>query len=173
MDLAKLIKEKRKAKGYTQMKLAILANVSLPTIQNLELGKGNPTLELLKKIGNPLNYSFQYISQEPQWAILENCGLPVYLTSGKKEKSTQVKITPLELASQLNLAIHACTQKHMEERLKEAVAALSWAIQHYYPTYYSYCLESRETETLLEKYPLKGRILKLMKMASSGISHIL
>ncbi len=170
MDMAKLIKEKRKAKGYTQMKLAILANVSLPTIQNLELGKGNPTLELLKKIGSPLNTSFQYISQEPEWALLEKYGLPIHLVSEKKEK---IKITPLELAIQLRLAIHLCTQKQEEERLKEAVAALTWAIHHYYPTYYSYCLENKETKLLLTHYPLKGRILKLMKMASSGLSRIL
>lgn len=170
MDLRSLIKEKRRLMGYTQMKLAVLAKVSLPTIQNLELGKGNPTLELLKKIGKPLNYSFQYTSQEPQWALLEHCGLPIH---PEQEKWAKTKITPLELAFQLKLAIHFCEQKKTEERLKEAVVSLIWAIQHHYPTYYAYCLESAETKTLLIKYPLKGRILKLMKMASSGLSHIL
>ena|SRR3989338_6913916 len=169
MNVSSWIKEKRKAMGYTQMKLATLAGVSLPTIQNLELGKGNPTLEILKKIGVSLNTSFQWTSQEPQWELLEKCGLPIHLVSSKDK----TKITPFELAAQLKLAIHLCTQKHIEERLKEAVAALTWAIQHYYPTYYSYCLESRETKSLLEKYPLKGRISKLMKLAASGIAGIL
>ena len=170
MNVSSWIKEKRKAMGYTQMKLATLAGVSLPTIQNLELGKGNPTLEVLKKIGSSLNTSFQWTSQEPNWTLLESCGLPIHL---KQEKRSKTNITPLELASQLKLAIHFCEQKKIEERLKESVAALLWAIQHYYPTYYSYCLGGKETEVLLTQYPLKKRILKLMKIASSGISRIL
>ncbi|MBI3018819.1 MAG: hypothetical protein HYY61_02895, partial [Deltaproteobacteria bacterium] len=142
----------------------------LPTIQNLELGKGNPTLELLEKIGGTLNTSFQYVSQEPNWALLEQCGLPIY---PEQEKWAKTKVIPLELAFQLRLAIHFCEKKKTEERLKEALASLIWAIQHHYPTYYSYCLESAETKIFLMKYPLKGRILKLMKMASSGLSRIL
>src|SRR3989344_3325283 len=159
MRIGSLIKEQRKVRVYTKMKLAVLAGVSLPTIQNLESGKGNPTLELLEKIGGPLNTSFEYVSQEPNWGLLEQCGLPISL---KQEKRAKTKVTPLELASQLKLAIHFCEHKKTEERLKEALASLTWAIQHHYPTYYSYCLESTETKTLFMKYPLKGRLLKLM-----------
>ena len=49
----------RKAKGYTQEKLAELMNVSRPTISHWENGRALPDLELLGQLSQVLEYDFQ------------------------------------------------------------------------------------------------------------------
>ncbi len=48
--LPKEIKNLRTAQGYTQRELAEKAGVSLPTIQNIEGGRANPSLSNIEKI---------------------------------------------------------------------------------------------------------------------------
>lgn len=48
----------RKAKGYTQEKLAELMNVSRPTISHWENGRALPDLELLGQLSQVLEYDF-------------------------------------------------------------------------------------------------------------------
>ena len=49
----------RKAKGYTQEKLAELMNVSRPPISHWENGRALPDLELLGQLSQVLEYDFQ------------------------------------------------------------------------------------------------------------------
>ena len=53
--LLKEIKNLRTAQGYTQHELAEKAGVSLPTIQNIEGGRANPSLSNIEKILGALN----------------------------------------------------------------------------------------------------------------------
>lgn len=53
--LPKDIKSLRTAQGYTQYELAEKAGVSLPTIQNIEGGRANPSLSNIEKILGALN----------------------------------------------------------------------------------------------------------------------
>ena len=48
------IKERRKVLDVTQETLAEIAGVGLRTLKQFESGKGNPTLETLKKISDAL-----------------------------------------------------------------------------------------------------------------------
>lgn len=55
-NIAKTVKRLREKMGFSQEKLARLADVSNNTIINIETGKqGNPTIETLKKISKALN----------------------------------------------------------------------------------------------------------------------
>lgn len=49
------VRELRTQRGLTQFQLAQLSGVSLPTIQNIEALKANPSISILEKIFNSLN----------------------------------------------------------------------------------------------------------------------
>lgn len=58
--IAKNIRKLRQEKGISQDKLSKLANLSLNTIVNIELGKNpNPTIETLEKIAKALGVSIE------------------------------------------------------------------------------------------------------------------
>ena len=53
--LAKMVKQLREQKGWSQEKLARIADISNNTITNIEVGNQlNPTIETLKKIAKAL-----------------------------------------------------------------------------------------------------------------------
>ncbi len=171
MDIEILLKARRKALGLTQMQLAIQAGVSLPTIQNLEAKKGNPTIGLLEKISTVLGYSLEVVSNEPDWGLLQRAGLPFETEEGGGEGMPSKR----DLAQHLFRAVDYL-MKHPSskiDRLKEATAALIWAIEHYYRTFYLYNLKDPKIDLFLEKNPMQGRILKLMRIAVSDLSKIL
>lgn len=172
MRAGNLLKIKRKQAQYTQMKLAIKAGVSLPTIQNIEMDKANPTVHLLEKICAPLNLSVELISNEPDWVLLEQCGLPISVEERSLVSLVKEKPSPQNLAHHLLLAIEYI-EKQKDPRWKEAVSALLWAIHHHYYNYYLYCLDNPKTDKFLKNHPLSGRIIKLMRIASSKLSKII
>lgn len=47
----------RKELGLSQVTLAELSEVSLPTIQKIESGQSNPTLDVMLRIGNSLGFT--------------------------------------------------------------------------------------------------------------------
>lgn len=55
------IREARERKHLSQMKLAILAKVSLITISNMESGKSSPNLKNIVKISRVLGVSIDYL----------------------------------------------------------------------------------------------------------------
>lgn len=53
-DIGKMIQERRNELELKQQDLAEMANVTIKTIYAIENNKGNPTIEVLKKILNVL-----------------------------------------------------------------------------------------------------------------------
>lgn len=49
-DLGKMIQERRNELALNQKDLAEMANVTIKTIYSIENNKGNPTIEVLKKV---------------------------------------------------------------------------------------------------------------------------
>lgn len=172
MKTLNLIKLKRQEKGLTQMGLAVQAGVSLPTVQNLESGKGNPTLSLLEKIYMPLSCTIQHCSSEPDWSLLKKCGLP--LEGIETKKISAPTLTHADLAKHLNLAItYTLRTSKLDKRLMESLSAMVWAIYEYYPSFHQYCLDTKSTQSLMQKNPLSGRIIKLRRMTLDRLSKIL
>jgi transcriptional regulator with XRE-family HTH domain len=171
MQIGPLIKTQRHKKKLTQMQLAVQAKVSLPTIQNLESGKGNPTLSLLTKVCAPLDLSIEPSSEEPDWGLLVRCGLP--LGGSPLDASTKISSTPLtpqRLAEHIHKALKSV---RIKKRIQEALASFIWAIQKEYASFYAYSLATPQVEAFLKKHPLKGRIIKLKRMTSERLSFIL
>lgn len=58
--LAKMVKQLREQKGWSQEKLARIADISNNTITNIEVGSQlNPTIETLKKIAKALEINIK------------------------------------------------------------------------------------------------------------------
>lgn len=50
MDIAQIMKSRRKVLGISQQDLSEMAAVSLATIKDIERGQGNPSLSTVQKI---------------------------------------------------------------------------------------------------------------------------
>ena len=61
INLAELIKERRKVLNVTQETLADLADVGLRTLKEFESGKGNPTLSTLQKLCDVLGFEIKFV----------------------------------------------------------------------------------------------------------------
>lgn len=57
MDVGKRIIELREKKGISSNKLANMAGIAQSYLRNVELGKTNPTIEMLEYICDTLNIS--------------------------------------------------------------------------------------------------------------------
>ncbi len=53
-QLGEALRKRRKILGVTQATLADLSDVGLHSISDIESGKGNPTIEVVKKLFAPL-----------------------------------------------------------------------------------------------------------------------
>ncbi len=60
-NIVETLKKRRIRLQVTQETLALLTGVSLRTIKQLEVGKGNPTLETIQKLANALGLELQLI----------------------------------------------------------------------------------------------------------------
>lgn len=73
--LGKRIKEIRKRHGYTQEKLAELADIEIPSLSNIENAKNYPNSETLEKLCNALSLSpyelFMFDYYKPHEVILD------------------------------------------------------------------------------------------------------
>ncbi len=59
-ELGKVLKNRRKELRITQPHLAELANISVNTLYKLERGQGNPSLEVLSKLGDVLGMALTF-----------------------------------------------------------------------------------------------------------------
>lgn len=59
--LSERLKECRKAKGYTQIEVATLCDITEKTYQNYELMTREPKLEILIRIADLYNVSLDYL----------------------------------------------------------------------------------------------------------------
>lgn len=59
VEIGTIIKKRRELLGVLQPRLAAIAGVSVRTIQLVEMGKGNPSLETLLKLTEPLGLQLQ------------------------------------------------------------------------------------------------------------------
>lgn len=64
-NIGETIRKRRELLGLLQPQLASISGVSTRTIQLVELGKGNPSLDTLNKIADPLGLRINLSLKEP------------------------------------------------------------------------------------------------------------
>lgn len=165
---ANLIRSRRLALGVSQVKLSALSGVSLPTIQNIEMNKANPSYATLESLCEILKLNLSIEAQPANLELLASAGLPL-----NSDVSTQTKSSAKELREELiKLCLSLQTGK-LEERLKEATVALLTAIHSHYPNWYAAHLSSIPAVTKLLSNAPSGRIIKLSRIAKEKVSKIL
>jgi transcriptional regulator with XRE-family HTH domain len=80
-ELSILIKSRRNLFGLSQVALAQASRISLPTIQNLEAGKGNPSLLILEPLLAALGMKLEVTHCPTNWDLLANLGVPIFSQS--------------------------------------------------------------------------------------------
>jgi transcriptional regulator with XRE-family HTH domain len=65
MRLGEKLRERREVLGLLQAQLSTLSGVSTRTIQLVEQGKGNPSLETLVQLTDPLGLRLDFLLKEP------------------------------------------------------------------------------------------------------------
>lgn len=64
-NIGEVLRKRREVLGLLQTQLASISGVSTRTIQLVELGKANPSLETLIKIADPLGLQINLMLKEP------------------------------------------------------------------------------------------------------------
>ncbi|HEY0680416.1 MAG TPA: helix-turn-helix domain-containing protein [Chitinophagaceae bacterium] len=64
-EIGKTIRKRRELLGLLQPQLASISGISTRTIQLVEMGKANPSLETLIKLVDPLGLSIKLLLKEP------------------------------------------------------------------------------------------------------------
>ena len=65
INIGETIRKRRELLGLLQPQLASISGVSTRTIQLVEMGKGNPSLETLIKIADPLGLRINLSLKDP------------------------------------------------------------------------------------------------------------
>jgi transcriptional regulator with XRE-family HTH domain len=121
------IRLRRQALGLTQVELAQAAGVSLPTLQTLEAGRSNPSIETLRSLARELGLQVQLSPRSCQWERLVELGLP--LASLGPSKAHVWSTDELVRETRLALLEEPPTPRH-----RDALVGLLLAISEHFPS---------------------------------------
>ena len=157
-----LFKKKRKELGFSQVRLAANANVALPTVQNLEAAKGNPSIDVLSKTLDAIGYEMKIVPRLPDWDLLFSLGVPLMEKKHYSRRPERRQVAPAILQ-----AIDFLTQSTGAgfERQLDAVKAFVLALKTHYPSLYS-GIRPFLPAHFLPLHP-DGRLIKLRRIALS------
>lgn len=157
------LKLKRKNLGLSQQRLAELAGVSLPTIQTMESGRANPSLEILIRISKVVGLGLVLEATPVDWDLLATLGIPLS-TNNKSKINPTAEILILELRKALVISINATA-----DRKVEALAATLLALKSHWPSIFKKLGTLREAANQLIAEQDLNRLLKLRSLASESL----
>ena len=77
IEIGSSIRKRRELLGLLQPRLAAIAGVSRRTLQLIEAGKANPSLDILLKIADPLGLTVKLTLKEPGSGTITGTEPPV------------------------------------------------------------------------------------------------
>jgi transcriptional regulator with XRE-family HTH domain len=163
--LTKELKNKRKSLNLSQQKLSELAQVSLPTIQNIEAGKSNPTIDVLNRISQVLGFNINLSIKQTDWNLLSILGVPI--TNNKIKSSTKPykDLLLLELKKVIvNIDIH------QNNRYQTAVAATLLALKTHWPSTFNQFGQLKNKINLMIESQDAAALLKLRRISIEKLS---
>jgi transcriptional regulator with XRE-family HTH domain len=169
-QISKQIKESRTFLNLTQVELAQLAVVSLPTLQNIESGKSNPSLSIVLNLLEVLGLNLKMDTHPIDWNLLSINGIPLLLNSDIKLSSTESTI-PNEFTRELRKALLLLKQGllNVKSREVEAFIAYLWALRDHYISSYKKIVGE---DIKLDSYINKNNINNLIKLRRIAIANI-
>ncbi|MCB9092099.1 MAG: helix-turn-helix transcriptional regulator [Halobacteriovoraceae bacterium] len=156
----------RKQMGYSQIKLAQISQISLPTIQNIEAGKANPTIDILEKLTHALGLELSISSAPFDAERAISLGVPLLGNS-------QIKGSEKQLIKESKKWVHLLSNKALKERETEAIVAFLMALKDHFPVFYKNEIACPLFEKEIEESRNNGRIIKLRRIALSNLGQYL
>lgn len=179
MDYAALIRNARRAMGWSQVKLAQVSEVSLPSIQNIEAGRANPSLSTLKALLAALDLEVRVGLLPVDWDTLAACGAPISLAQGTVRHEQQ-PLSGTELISNLRRALLEVSIRPTPEahhappvetdRTRDALHALLLALHSHFPSFYETHFANFPIAKRLVSEPATGRTIKLRRLALAKLA---
>lgn len=65
IEIGEIVRKRRELLDLLQPQLAAISGISTRTIQLVEMGKANPSLETLMKITEPLGFTIKLLLKQP------------------------------------------------------------------------------------------------------------
>ncbi len=157
--------------GITQTELSRQAGVSLASVQNIEAGRANPSLDTLQRVLAPLGQRIELVAGPADWDALCRLGLPLTARSHRNFQRNDD-----ELGLQVFLAAGELDQRPLVEnhqRKAEALQALLLAIKTHFPGCYNkHCKRSPLLRPYVPKKP-SGRVIKLARISTRMLAEYL
>lgn len=163
------LKAVRQNYSISQVKLAHESGVSLPTIQNIEAGKANPTIEVLEKLLRVFGLQFQIGVPEFDPHRASAFGVPIMADSSKAVVIVNQGTLKIETRRWHQLL----QDQKLSEREEVSIIAFLKALKDHYRTYYKNEIITPLFEKMIEKYSGDGRVIKLRRIALSNVSRYL
>lgn len=183
MDYSRVIREERLQQGLTQSELAHRSRVSLPTVQNMEAGRANPSLSTLTAVLSALGLELKAEPRPADWDQLAICGAPLMVREGAvtgEESYTGIRASVLPTAERLLNSIRdACRElrDHPDgeplERRREAVQAHLLALRMHFPTFFGEHLAGTELYEEPLSAPITGRTVRMTREAVAVLASYL
>lgn len=171
MDVAHLIQLSRKRLGMTQTALVLASGVSLPNLQKIEAGRGNPSIYTLEMLLSALGLRIETTYRKANWDVLAVCGAPLLAQSNLK-----ILPNPDLLIQEIRIA---CVELHLGEdiadksRKRESLQALLLALKAHYPSFFEKHFAKSDLIQSILKEPITGKIIKLKRQATASLSKFL
>ena len=163
------LKQLRVDSGWSQVKLAHESGVSLPTIQNIEADKANPTIEVLEKLLKALGLEIQIFSSPFNSERASSFGVPLSSSQAK----TRINVNKNTLKTETRQWLQNLNEKKLSEREELSVIAFLRGIHDHYPSYYRNEISTPLFDEKIRKYQKDGRVIKLRRIALANMSHYL
>jgi transcriptional regulator with XRE-family HTH domain len=157
---------RRKVLGLSQVALAVQAGISLPTLQNIEADKANPSWDIMHKLCLALDFDLQISSRPIDWGVLAYIGFAL-----AAEQTQKTDLNPLKTQLELKKALYQLTENNLSLREKETLLAFMLALQSHFPSIfkkYEYLLSESQLIKELKKVNM-GRIIKLRRISLSTL----
>lgn len=164
-----VLKVAREGLGISQVRLSALSGVSLPTIQNIEANRANPSWQVLTALAAALGLETQIILAPPDFSALSVCGLPLDAVKGQHTPSSSL----LEREVKKLCLWLSDPNQSPSERIREAAHALILAVKQHYPTWYKDHLKASPAVSDVLRVPPTGRVIKLSRIARQTLSEYL
>lgn len=165
-SIQETVRENRHLIGLTQFELAQRAGISLPCLQNIEAGHGNPEVSTLNAIFQILGLELKAEPSPIDWDALAACGAPLMSISQRS-----IRATPALLVTQLNLALRGLSKAN--EREIEALLALASALQDHFPSFFKKHFKKSHPIHEFTRKGSTGRIIKLRRQAIAKLASYL
>ena len=163
------LKDFRLSNQLSQVKLAHESGVSLPTIQNIEAGKANPTVEVLEKLLNVFGLRFQILIQPFNGDRASAFGVPLLINN----ISNEVIVNKSTLKIECRKWLGQMREKTLSEREEIAVVAFLKGLKDHYPTFYHNEIAAPLFDLIIGKFSNDGRVIKLRRIALANMSRYL